>query len=285
MIPSTLASVVYGLIAAVTWGAGDFSGGIATRRAPVNMVLLLSQVIGIALFMALALVSNEPLPAMVDVAWSAAAGVCGMVGLVSLYRAMSIGQMGAVAPVSGVVSAALPAIAYALTHGLPTPVVLLGFILALAGVWFVSKSGSANTVVAGRATSLFLALLSGVGFGSFLIMIAQAQHGSVYWPLAVARAASLLAVLGWSVYKRAIHLPPRNAIVPIIAAGVMDGGGNLFFLLSAHAGRLDIAGVLSSLYPATTVILALTLLRERLIRSQAVGIALALIAIPLISLP
>lgn len=284
MIPTTVASVLFGLVAAITWGTGDFSGGFATRRAPVTVVLLCSQLLGITLVTAIALLSRERLPSLVDVAWSAAAGIAGLVGLASLYRAMSIGQMGTVAPVSGVVSAALPVIAGALTQGLPVPLVLLGFIFALAGVWFISRTGSSETPRAGRATSILLALLSGAGFGGFLILIAQAQHGAVFWPLAAARGASLLVIVIWSLFKRSIQLPPRNALIPIIAAGAMDAGGNLFFLLSAQAGRLDIAGVLSSLYPATTVILALTVLRERLVRSQVAGIVLALIAIPLISL-
>ena len=284
MIPTTVASVLFGLVAAITWGTGDFSGGFATRRAPVTVVLLCSQLLGITLVTAIALLSRERLPSLADVAWSAAAGIAGLVGLASLYRAMSIGQMGTVAPVSGVVSAALQVIAGTLTQGLPVPLVLLGFIFALAGVWFISRTGSSETPRAGRTTSILLALLSGVGFGGFLILIAQAQHGAVFWPLAASRGASLLVIVIWSLFKRSIQLPPRNALIPIIAAGAMDAGGNLFFLLSAQAGRLDIAGVLSSLYPATTVILALTVLHERLVRSQVVGIALALIAIPLISL-
>jgi drug/metabolite transporter (DMT)-like permease len=133
-------------------------------------------------------------------------------------------------------------------------------------------------------SSIILALISGLGFGGFLILIAQAQHGAVFWPLAVARVASLSLVALWAVTRRSIQVPPRNAFVPIASAGVMDAAGNLFFVLSSQAGRLDIAGVLSSLYPAATVILALTLLRERLIRSQAFGIVLAILAIPLISI-
>jgi drug/metabolite transporter (DMT)-like permease len=285
MMPSAFASVFFGLAAAITWGTGDFSGGLATRRAPVTVVLLCSQLVGITLVTTLALLARERLPSPADMAWGAAAGIAGLVGLASLYRAMSLGQMGTVAPVSGVVSAALPVIAGALTQGLPAPLVLLGFVFALTGVWFISRSGSAASQGADRTTSILLALVSGAGFGGFLILIAQAQNGAVFWPLAVARAASLLVVLVWLLFKRSIQLPPRNAIIPIIAAGTMDAGGNLFFLLSAQSGRLDIAGVLSSLYPATTVILALTILRERLIRSQFVGIALALIAIPMISLP
>jgi drug/metabolite transporter (DMT)-like permease len=133
-------------------------------------------------------------------------------------------------------------------------------------------------------SSIVLALISGLGFGGFLILIAQAQHGAIYWPLAAARVASLSLVAAWAATHRLIKVPPRDAFLPVVSAGVMDAAGNLFFVLSSQAGRLDIAGVLSSLYPAATVMLALTVLRERLIRSQAFGMVLAILAIPLISI-
>lgn len=277
------ASVIFGLIAAITWGTGDFSGGLATRRSSVIVVLLWSQTIGIALVTLLALLMHEPLPSLRDAAFGAAAGIAGLIGLVSLYRAMSVGQMGVVAPVSGVISASLPVIAGALTQGLPGALTLLGFGLALAAVWLISRTGTTTVRTSGMSSSIILALISGLGFGGFLILIAQAQHGAVFWPLAFARAASLSVVVAWALVRRSIRLPPRHAFLPIASAGVMDAAGNLFFVLSSQAGRLDIAGVLSSLYPAATVILALTLLRERLIRSQAIGMLLALLAIPLIS--
>ncbi len=257
---------------------GDFSGGFATRRANVVRVLLLSQLVGIGLFVLLAVLTHEPFPTPRDLAWGAASGLAGLVGIAALYSAMALGQMGIVAPVSGVITAALPVIAGALLQGMPNPLNLLGFALALAGVFLISRSGDGTA----RPVSLVLAVIAGLGFGGFLILIAQAQHGTVCWPLTAARAASItvlvLAVLGQRAFSRLPgnrspnpwHLP-RNALLPAILAGVFDSSGN-------------VAGVLSSLYPATTVLLALILLRERLLRSQAAGVLLALVAIPLISL-
>lgn len=287
-----MTAVLFGLAAALTWGVGDFSGGLATRRARVVPVVLLSQLIGMILLSSTALLMREALPQPVDIAWGATAGLAGLIGLAALYRAMALGQMGIVAPVSGVISAALPVVAGALTQGLPNPFNLAGFVLALAGVWLISRQNGAgqNGTHAGtaRPTSIALAVLSGLGFGCFLILIAQSQQGSVFWPLAAARAASLgvllSVLLAGTLAGRWTGVPPRNAWIPIVAAGVMDTGGNLFFVLASQAGRLDIAGVLSSLYPATTVLLALILLRERLVRSQFMGVTFALLAIPLISL-
>ena len=284
-INTVFGSVFYGLLAATTWGMGDFSGGIATRRANVVVVMLFSQLVGISMFTLLALVTHEQFPSPRDLAWGAAAGVAGLVGIAALYSAMALGQMGIVAPISGVITAALPVLAGALMQGLPNPLNLLGFALALVGVFLISRSGDGTA----RPVSIVLAVIAGFGFGGFLILIAQAQHGTVFWPLAAARAASItvsvLGVLGQRAFSRLPRNPlPRNALLPAVLAGVLDSSGNLFFVLSSQAGRLDVAGVLSSLYPATTVLLALALLHERLLRSQAVGVLLALAAIPLISL-
>ena len=281
-LTSTLASALFGLLAAATWGVGDFCGGFATRRARVATVVLLSQAIGLVLVLALAWLTREPLPGAADLAWGAASGLAGLVGVASLYRAMSIGQMGIVAPVSGVITAALPVVVGAMKHGLPGALPLFGFALALTGVWLVSRSGStADGDV--KPAGLGLALLAGLGFGGFLVLVAQARPGAVFWPLASARAASILTALVISIARRSLARPGANAVWPVVLAGVMDAGGNLFFLLAAQAGRLDVAGVLSSLYPATTVLLALVILRERLSRWQMAGVAFALVAIPLIS--
>jgi drug/metabolite transporter (DMT)-like permease len=282
---SAISSVVFGLTAAITWGIGDFSGGFATRRARVLPVVLLSQLVGIILLISMALLLRERLPSPVDLAWGATSGVAGLVGLASLYRAMAMGQMGIVAPVSGVISAALPVIASALTESPPPPMTILGFGLALVGVWLISRTNINTGNHTTRPTGIGFAILSGIGFGSFLILIAQTQHGSVFWPLAAARGASLSVLIVASLAQRSTPLLPRQALIPAALAGVMDSGGNLFFVLASQAGRLDVAGVLSSLYPATTVLLALILLHERLARSQLTGVAFALAAIALISAP
>src|SRR5512141_1445748 len=118
---SLAASVLFGLAAALTWGVGDFSGGLATRRARAFSVVLLSQTLGIVLLALLATITRERLPALADIGWGAASGIAGLIGLAALYRAMAIGQMGIVAPVSGVITAALPVIVGGLTQGLPAP--------------------------------------------------------------------------------------------------------------------------------------------------------------------
>jgi drug/metabolite transporter (DMT)-like permease len=201
------------------------------------------------------------------------------VGIAALYRALAIGQMGIAAPVTAVLSVGLPVLFTALFHGLPTAVKILGFGLALAGVWLLSRPAHGP----GRPAGLGLALLSGFGFGGFLVLIAQASHSTVLWPLAASKAASFTTML---IVALAAHHAPRPVprLFPLaLLAGVLDVGGNAFFLLAAHLGRLDVAAVLSSLYPAATVFLATVVLRERVTRIQAAGIAVALVAIPLIA--
>jgi drug/metabolite transporter (DMT)-like permease len=280
---SIVASVLYGLAAALTWGVGDFSGGFATRRARVFSVVLLSQTLGIVLLALLAVLTGERPPAPADVAWGAASGIAGLVGIAALYRAMALGQMGIVAPVSGVITAALPVVVGALTQGLPSPANLAGFALAFAGVWLISRSAG-HEGERTRPAGIGLAVLSGLGFGCFLVLIAQAEHGTVFWPLTAARAGSLAVLVLMFLVRRPSLQVTRSAALPIVLAGTLDSAGNLFFVLASQAGRLDIAGVLSSLYPATTVLLALIILREGLKRWQVAGVICALLSIPLISL-
>src|SRR5438128_12106569 len=134
MVGADLAAVVFGLASALSWGAGDFSGGLATKRAPVFGVLTISHTVGLLLLIALALVWREPLPPAADLGWGLVAGLAGAVGLASLYRALAVGQMGMVAPVSAVLTAALPALFGLLTEGMPGPLKLVGFGLALLGI-------------------------------------------------------------------------------------------------------------------------------------------------------
>ncbi len=276
---SDAASVVFGLTSAATWGIADFSGGLATRRTPVLTVTLLSQATGLILLIGLALASGEKMPMLQDVFWGAAAGVIGLTGLFALYRAMAIGQMGIAAPITGVLCASLPVVVGAFTQGLPNALHLAGFVLALAGVWFVSRSQGA----AGRPAGFELAILAGLGFGGFLILIAQVHQGSLFWPLVAARGASVGFMIAVTLVRRAFVLPAKKITPLILFGGVMDVGGNAFFVLAEQAGRLDIAAVLSSLYPAATVILALILLRERLNRLQGFGVVMVLAALPLIA--
>jgi drug/metabolite transporter (DMT)-like permease len=275
-----LAPIVFGLAASLCWGSGDFSGGLASRRASASSAVTAAYAAGFVLLIALALILKEPFPGPLNIMWGGLAGVVGGLGLVAFYSALSLGQMGIVAPVSAVLTAGLPVLFGAITEGFPGWLQVGGFVLALLAVVLISRPDSSK----GRPRGLGLALVAGCGFGCFFIFISRVGHGEIFWPLAVARCTSVLLLLIIALFRRQQVMPKRAAMFLVLLAGVLDAIGNAFFVLAAHSGRLDIASVLSSLYPAATVLLAALVLRERMTRIQAGGILLALIAIPLISL-
>lgn len=279
MVASGIASVGLGLASAASWGAADFGGGLAARRWNVVAVTVTARCTGAVLLVVLALGLREPGLSRVGVGWAAAAGVVVSVGLVALYRALAVGQMGVAAPVSGILSAGLPVLFTAFSKGLPTTAQVTGFGLAMTSVWMLSRrQGSA-----GMPAGFGLALLSGVGFGGFLVLIVQASRSTWLWPLAVANIASLATLVLVATITRQMERPPSGSLPFALMAGVLDVGGNAFFLLAAQLGRLDTVAVLSSLYPASTVLLAWAILRERVSTLQAVGIVVALAAIGLIA--
>lgn len=273
-------AVLYGLLSALVWGAGDFCGGLATRRARPFSVVLAAEIFGAILLLLAALAWRQPLPSLPGVAWSAAAGVAGAIGLLGLYTALGSGHMGVVAPISAVIAALIPIVASAVLEGLPGSAQLVGFAVALVAVWLLSSGGESSV----SAHELRLALLAGLGFGFYFVLIDRADPPSGFWNLTCARifASLMLVVLMLSI--RHPLLPPR-AVLPLnLLNGTLDAGGNLFFVLAAQSGRLDVASVLASLYPGTTVLLAWLVLGERLSRPQTVGVAAALLAIILIVL-
>ena len=274
-----LLGVLFGLASAASWGAGDFSGGVATRRCHVIGVVVVSQVVGLGLLLVLALLLGEPLPATVDLLWGAAAGLAGGLGLAALYRGLAVGRMGVVAPVNAVLSAAVPVLFGALVEGLPAARQLLGFGLALVAVWLVSRSGDGTRL---RLRDLGLPVLAGLGFGTFLIVIGQVSETAILWPLIAARAASITLLVGVAIARRR-PLPAAGQLPLVALVGLFDTGGNAFYALAAQAGRLDTAVVLSSLFPAATVLLARILLKEELSLLQWVGVTLALAAVLLIA--
>lgn len=279
---SDLATVIWGLVSAASWGAADFSGGIASRRGNAFVVVAASQGVGLLLLVSLALLLSEPVPPFSSLLWGGGAGLAGGLGLVALYRALAIGQMGVAAPVTAVLAAVLPLLFAGLTRGAPGMLQLAGFALGLLGIWLLSRPQGP----AGSSQALKLAMLAGAGFGGFLILISQAGTATLLWPLAAARVASL-ALLAIVIVSGAARRGGTGAVrglwVPVVIAGILDVGGNAFFVLAAHSGRLDVAAVLSSLYPASTVLLARLVLKERVTRTQAIGIIIALLAIPLIA--
>lgn len=279
LMNNTIATVLFGLAASLCWGSGDFSGGLASRRTNASSVVIAAYAVGFVLLIALALIWREPFPSLLDIAWGGIAGLAGAIGLIAFYSALSIGRMGIAAPISAVLTASLPVLFSIFTEGLPSLVQVGGFILALLAITLISRPEHTK----GRPEGIGLALLAGCGFGCFFILISRVSHSATFWPLAVARFTSVLFLLVMVRLRKQQTLPSLNVAPLILLAGILDAIGNAFFVLAAHSGRLDVAAVLSSLYPAATVMLAALLLRERVTRIQAIGIVLALIAVPLIS--
>ena len=279
-IQAPFLTAVFALSAAVAWGSGDFTGGIASRRVGAFRTILISYTVGLAALVVVALAWHEALPGPVDLLWGGLAGLLGMAGLGFLLRGFAAGRMGIVAPVSASLAAAVPVLFTALTEGLPGPGKLLGFGLALAGIWLLSRPEG----LIGHPAGLGLALAAGMGFGGFFIALDQVGEGAIFWPLAAGRLACCALMLAFAL---ATHRPlsaPRRLLGVIMLAGVLDVGGNLFFLLATQAGRLDVATVLGSLYPVVTTVLAWLAAGEKLARMQAAGVAMAVAAIVLITL-
>lgn len=277
-----LGVVAFGLLASASWGAGDFSGGLATRKQSVISVLLLAHLVGLVLFLGLAVLSREMLPPLTDLGWGTLAGLSGALGLGALYSALAAGKMGLAAPMVGVIAAIIPVIVSMVANGAPTAFQLSGFVIGIVSLGLVSYSGGQLP----QRKILGLALVSGLGFGMFFVLIDRVQSNAVFWPLAAARSASFVLMLVILLVSKRTWRPSNNRQwVMISLSGVLDAAANVFFVVASQLGRLDIASVLSSLYPAMTVMLAWLFLKERLTRIQILGLLAALVAIIMISLP
>lgn len=276
---STLEASGLSLLAAAAWGGGDFTGGMASKRVSVFRVVAVAHACGLVVSLLLALVAREPIPPASSLVWGAFAGFVGVFGVAALYRALAIGRMGVVAPVAAVVTGILPVVVALVTEGLPAAIQLAGFVLALLSIWLVARpSGHIDS-----HRGIGLAAFAGVMFGLFLIAGKQAGHDALFWPLVTMRIVSTALMLLILVFSPRDPRPLREAVLPMILSGVLDSLGNALFIAATRHGRLDVAAVLSSLYPATTVILARVYLKERIGKLQAAGIACALISVALIA--
>lgn len=263
----------------MTWGTGDFGGGLLSRRTPLFGVVLGSQLVGTVVALVLAVVRGERAPLPADLAWSVLGGLAGGIGISALYQGLAIGRMGIVAPITGVIAALIPVAVGIVFEGLPTPLVVIGIGLAFVAVVLVSRVSDERAGPSGVG----LALLAGVAIGVLGVAIAQISDGRVFGPLTVLRATEALLVGSIVVIGRRPWRPDPALWPALAGVGIMDMAGNGLFILAVQAGSLAVAAVLSSLYPVTTVVLATVFLRERVTRTHAAGIVLALVAIACIA--
>jgi len=267
-------------LSAASWGTADFSGGIASRRSPALTVVLWGQPIGGLMALAFALVRGETSLPPADLAFAALAGFLGPTALVFFYRGLAVGRMGVVAPIAGVLGAAIPVLAALVLVGLPTLLQFAGIALALVSVVLVTR-GDDSTLRDTRGARL--AIVAGLGFGAFFVVFGRVSAATVFAPLVVMRIVATLAIAAVVVATHGTWRVARPNWLLVAIAGVLDMAGNLLYLLAAQAGRLDIAAVLASLYPIVTILLAAAILRERILAVQAVGIGIALLAIVLVT--
>jgi len=277
-----LLSIFYGILSASMWGAADFIGGIATKRTSAYRVLYLAEIASLIPFVALAFITRETFPPLMDLFWGALASLIGLAGLTILYRALADGKMSTTAPISALLAAFVPVIFGLFTLGVPRFTTILGFGLAFAAVWLISQTDSTNWRL--NLADLRLPLLSGIFFGFYFVFINNATQHAFFWPLVAARSAGFIAFGLYALITRQPALPPHDLWGYSAINGIIDIAGNAFYVLAAQVGRMDVAAVLGALYPASTVFLAWIFLKEKISRIQTLGIALAFVAIVLFTL-
>ena len=278
-------SIIYGIASAATWGAADFIGGLASKRTSPYRILFLGELSGVIPFIVFAIVTDETVPPFADMLWAALASLLGLGGLVLLYRALADGQMTIAAPVSAVFAALIPVLFSFFTEGLPPTTTQIGFALAFIAVWLISQTGETDWRLSLQGIrslrDLRLPLISGLFFGLYFVTIHKATLNAFFWPLVSARGAGFIAIGLFALMTRRPAMPPRALWGYGIVNGIIDIGGNAFYVLAARTGRLDVAAVLGALYPASTVLLAWIFLKEKISWVQMFGILLAFAAIVL----
>jgi drug/metabolite transporter (DMT)-like permease len=279
------------LVASVLYGAGDFLAGMAARRTSLPAVIAISQLVGLVLSVAAALLLGSAQVSATDLEWGALGGIATIASGFLLFGALARGSMSVVAPITAICAIALPVLAgWALGERLAL-LRLLGIGLALVAVVLIGLEGrdGEDPATARRATppaALLMALGAGVGIAAFYVCLQRTAPAAGLWPLAATRAVSGMVVAGiWllALGRRRSTLPPSPVLLLALASGALDIAANAFYLLAVRQGQLGIVATLASLYPASTVLLAYLVIGEAIRRVQAAGLAAAAVAILLIT--
>jgi drug/metabolite transporter (DMT)-like permease len=273
-------AVLLSLMAALSYGLADFCGGVASKRASAWAVAMLGAVTGAVLVLAACLVVDGH-PTTSDLWWGVAAGFGNGFGTAFLYRGLSSGRMGVVAPVSGVGAAVIPVAVGVLLGERPATVVWIGIVLALPAIWLVARqptgpsAASPGGVVDGG--------LAGLGFGSLFVAFGQISDDAGLLPLAANQVVGAAVIVLVASLLRQTWRPTRRAALGGVLAGSLSAVATVCFVLAIREGLLSVTSVLTSLYPAFTVVLAATILREHVHRAQAAGLLLCAVAVTLVA--
>ena len=270
-----------GLLSAASWGGSDFAGGWGARRASSLLITASGQIVSLAGLVAICLVLRLALPGTSYLIYAAIGGFEGAIALAVFYRALAMGAMGLTAALTGLMTALVPVVFDLIHSGWPTAITLVGLAIGLAAIWLISHSPARNGANAPRR-ALLLGAGAGVGFGVQLILFKAAAAGGVLWALTSGRVAGVVAIL-LVIAMAPPKGPWRGFWVAGIVSGALDTVGNLFYMLASQLGRLDVAAVICSMYPAGTILLAGIILREHPTKRQIAGMGLALAAVALLS--
>ena len=282
-VPFQLAPAAYSIAAVFLWGASDFTGGYASRRANAFVLTAFAHLCACVLMLVISFGEHAPLPSRASMLWSIAASASGGFSLALFYRALASGQMGLAAPIAALIGAAIPTLADIALEGAPSRWSVAGFALAVLAIWLITKpEPQRGDIDTGHPTGVALAALAGVGFAGFYLCIHQAK-GSPVFLAAIGRIASFTVTSVAVLATRApIKLSFHSGLLGLMA-GVLDITASALFIYATQRGRLDEAVVITSLYPAVTVLLARYILKEHFSRWKFIGLLAALAAVPLIS--
>ena len=278
-------TIILSAISALLYGGADFCGGLATRRSSILSVLALSQLVGLALALAACTLVVKGGASGVDLAWGAAAGVCGAFGLAALYTALATTIVAVASPIAAVTGAIIPMLIGVAAGERPGALAWAGMGLAVPAIALLASGPTGIGKDGKLRRAVLLGAGAGAGFGLFFAAISRTSPGSGLWPLVAARASTIALVLLFALFSgRSVRASLAN-LPMILLSGLFDMSANVAFLIASRTGMLTVVAVITSLYPGPTVLLARLVLRERLYFLRLVGIVLALAGVALISVP
>lgn len=271
-------ATIYTLSTVCCWGVSDFLGGYTARRFNSFLLALLGHCGGFTMVLAISAGNHLPIPPARGMFWAMLAGASGGTALAVFYRALSQGNMGLAAPVSTVIGAAIPAVFAVVIEGFPRPLTIAGFTLALVGIWLISRPDES-----GPPQGLGLAFIAGFGFAGFYIFMKLAGSGAAPWLAVSSRGASLVVTAMIVIARKQFRPSYRAGVVLGVFTGCLDVTGTMLFIRAAQSARLDTTVVLTSLYPVITILLARAVLKERFTLAKTLGMAAAVVAVPMIA--